>query len=75
MSETLKWMLVLCGIVAFGVIGFTALDRYDEQTCRQIPTAKVTVRRNPVYEPTDWATGPPAFVRRVAETCDGFLPW
>ena len=50
-------MLVLCGIVVFGVVGFTALDRYDEQTCRQIPTPKLIVRRNPVYDSGDWAGG------------------
>ena len=75
MSKGLRWMLALCGIVVFGVVGITALDRYDEHTCRQIPTPKLIVRRNPVYDPGDWATGPPAFVRRVPEICDGFLPW
>jgi hypothetical protein len=33
----------------------------------------VTVRRNPVHDPIDEVTRPPAFFRRVAETCDGFL--
>ncbi len=68
-------MLVLCGIVVFGVVGFTALDRYDEQTCRQIPTPKLIVRRNPVYDSGDWATGHrrsfAEFPRSATASCRG----
>lgn len=75
MSDRLKWMLVLCGIVAFTVVGLTALDSYDEGTCRQTPTVTVSAVPNPVYDATDFDSGPPLFVRRVPEACDGFLPW
>ena len=75
MGDRLKWIVALCGIVAFSVVGLTALDSYDEQTCRQTPTWEVTVVRNPVYDPVDGSSGPPFWVRRDPEVCDGFLPW
>jgi hypothetical protein len=75
MSDRLKWMLGLCGIVAFTVVGLTALDSYDEGTCRETPTVRVSAVPNPVYDATDFDSGPPLFIRRVPEACDGFLPW
>jgi hypothetical protein len=73
-SEALKWVVVLCGIVVFTVVGLSALDSYDEQTCRKTRPTSVTVVPNPAYDAADFGSGPRVFFRRVPETCDGFLP-
>jgi hypothetical protein len=31
-----RW-IVLFGVVVFGVVGMTALDKYDERSCRENP--------------------------------------
>ena len=74
MSEALKWVIGLFGIVVFTIVGLAVLDWYDEETCRTNRPTAVRVVPNPVYDPGDFGSGPPMFVRRVPETCDGFLP-
>jgi hypothetical protein len=73
-SEALKWVLVLCGIVVFTIVGLSALDWYDEETCRKTRPTSVRVVPNPVYDPADLSSGLRVFFRRIPETCDGFLP-
>ncbi len=57
----MKWVAVLA-IIVFGVVGMTALDKYDERSCRQ--DARIVGRES------DSGVSLPVF-----ETCDGFLPW
>ena len=74
----MKWLVVLLGIVVFGVVGLTALDKYDERSCRENP-AVVGTRHVPAEEPFAsggvQVMGVPAHDEPIFETCDGFLPW
>ena len=79
-SEWMKWLIVLCGIVVVGAVGFTALDTYDEAACRENPqvVGSRTVP-NDAYNPNPFAKDIPGNTRTIEvdilETCDGFLPW
>jgi hypothetical protein len=80
-SDLAKWLIVLFGIVVFGVVGLTAMDKYDERSCRDHPriVKEATYRPAEEGENAQIVTGQPEPVIEVSpavrETCDGFLPW
>jgi hypothetical protein len=71
----MKWPFVLAGIVALGIAGVTAIDKYDERSCRQDPAIVGTkTTPNPSYNRS--APGAlPELTQFVYEECDGFVPW
>lgn len=80
----LKWIVVSCGIVAFTVVGLTALDKHDERTCRQDPALAAWTGYDPPLPYSDGFVPVPAAPRpptpalqplSVPDICDGFLPW
>lgn len=59
----MRWMLfAVAALAVFTLLGFTALDSYDERTC---------VERRAV----SGESRPHSLRRRVVVRCDGFLPW
>ena len=78
-SVWLKRLVVICGIVAFTLVGLTALDSHDERTCRQNPALAAWSRVEPplpvsdgMPDPVVIPTPPPLSLPTI---CDGFLPW
>lgn len=62
----MKW-IVLFGIFVFGFVGMTALDKYDEASCRENPPL-IALDETP-YSPSSRT------LREDRGACDGFLPW
>lgn len=62
----MKW-IALFGIVVFGVVAMTALDKYDEASCRENPPLVAVGGSD--YLPESQT------LRENRSACDGFLPW
>jgi hypothetical protein len=79
-SVWLKRLVVVCGIVAFTLVGLTALDSHDERRCRQNPTLVAWSRIEPPLPVSDGMPAPaviPTHLQPLSlpDICDGFLPW